>query len=68
LPLSRSGKRFFFAKKKNQKTLAYLASAFPEHARLMSKSFCCFFQKEALSSVVSQFETGSGRNRLTFSN
>jgi hypothetical protein len=41
-------KQFIF-EKKNQKTFAYKARALPQRARLISKSFCFFFQKEALS-------------------
>jgi hypothetical protein len=43
-------KQFFFAKKKNQKTLVYKALALPGRVRQMDKSFCFFFQKEVLSS------------------
>jgi hypothetical protein len=42
-------KQFFFVKK-NQKTFANLAHALPPRIRQMDKSFCFFFQKEALPS------------------
>ncbi len=44
-------KRFFF-EKKNQKTFATKACALPQRARFSRKSFCFFFQEEALSSYL----------------
>jgi hypothetical protein len=42
------GKPFFF-EKKNQKTIVRKALALPHRGRQTTRSFCFFFQKEALS-------------------
>jgi hypothetical protein len=45
---ARPAKKAFFFAKKNQKTFAFEESAPVQPARRKAKSFCCFFQKEAL--------------------
>jgi hypothetical protein len=51
LTQAKASKQFFFAKK-NQKTLFHSALAHLQRARQTSKSFCFFFQKEALPSYL----------------
>jgi hypothetical protein len=44
-----AGSKQFFFEKKNQRTFVALAYALPQRVRQVAKSFCFFFQKEALS-------------------
>jgi hypothetical protein len=48
---AKASKQFFFAKK-NQKTFVHKALAYLQRARQTGKSFCFFFQKEALPSYL----------------
>jgi hypothetical protein len=70
----KEGKQFFF-EKKNQKTFVILASS-PASARTpIYKSFCFFFQKEALPSLASvtwlagggTYPTGLSTRRIWYS-